>query len=112
MNHDSGVDDDMWKFNHHAFLSQADARRKADANKNPFITSYGPNFDEFFSRVRDTEIQFYLPELKERMLRVIQEHPPTRPDDWQPPVTSSATPVHHTPLADTSPPVDATDVPT
>lgn len=40
--------------------------------------------DKFFSQERDVEVQYYLPELKERMLRVISEHPPAHPDDWRP----------------------------
>ena len=62
-----------------------DVRRKAAQNKNPFLDAYSPEMDEFFSRVRDTEILHYLPTLKERMLRVLKEHPPVHLDDWEPP---------------------------
>jgi len=50
------------------------------------LTEFGEEQDEYFSRVQDTEIRFYLLQLKERMLRSIREDPPVRPDDWQPSV--------------------------
>ena len=77
------VHDPMIKFNHYAFLSQADARRKSEANRNPYM-NFSPEVDEFFSRERDTEIHYLLPRLKDRLLKSIQEHPPIHPDDWQP----------------------------
>lgn len=46
--------------------------------------AYRPEIDEFFSRERDTEVQYLLPALKERMQRVLEEHPSLHPDDWQP----------------------------
>jgi hypothetical protein len=78
------VEDDDWRFNHYAFLSQEDARQKAVRNKNPFITDFSPQMDEFFSRVEDKEVNEYMPELKERMLKSIRENPPAHRDDWQP----------------------------
>jgi len=59
-------------------------------NKNPFM-GFDDEIDEFFSREKDTEVQYYLPALKERMLRTIREHPPVHPDDWQPPKNESTT---------------------
>jgi len=73
----------VWKFNHYAYLSQADVSRKAQANKNPFLT-FNSQVDEFFSRVKDVEVHHYVPEVRRRMLRTIQKHPPTHPDDWKP----------------------------
>jgi hypothetical protein len=84
------VDDSLWKFNHYAFLSQEEARRKSEANKNPFM-GFDDEIDAFFCREKDTEIQQYLPQLKERMLRTIREHPPAHPDDWQPSLSSTST---------------------
>jgi len=78
------LDDEVWKFNHYAFLSLADARRKSEMNRNPFIKDFDKDMDEFFSRVRDTEIYHFLPELKERMLTSIRRHSPLHPDDWVP----------------------------
>lgn len=78
------MDDENWKFNHYAFLSQHDAHQKSAMNKNPFLTEYDDEMDEFFSRVEDTEIQYYVPELKERMLRSIRQYPIPHPDDWEP----------------------------
>jgi hypothetical protein len=40
--------------------------------------------DEFFSREEDIEIQYLVPKLRERMIKVIRDHPPAHPDDWQP----------------------------
>ena len=73
----------LWKFNHYAFLSQADVMRKARANKNPFL-AFSSEVDRFFSREKDTEVRYYVPELKRRMLRAVEENPPVRPDDWEP----------------------------
>jgi len=73
----------VWKFNHYAFLSQADVDRKARSNKNPFLM-FDSQVDRFFSREKDTEVQFYVPELKRRMLRSLQDNPPPHPDDWEP----------------------------
>jgi len=39
--------------------------------------------NESFSREKDYEVQYYLPDLKKRMLRTISEHPPAHLDDWQ-----------------------------
>lgn len=76
------VMDQNWKFNHYAYLSQADARRKAESNRNPYM-NYSSQVDAFFSRVHDTEIHYYLPELKMRMMHGIQDCPSSpRPDDW------------------------------
>ena len=36
------------------------------------------------TRVKDTEVYHYIPELKERMLRAIKEDPPLHPDDCSP----------------------------
>jgi hypothetical protein len=69
--------------NHYAYQSQEDARRKSQANKNPFM-DFNEEIDSFFSREKDTEVHYLLPKLKERMLKVIQEHPPAHPDDWSP----------------------------
>lgn len=77
------ADSTFWKFNHYAFLSQADARRKAIDNKNPFM-NFDSEIDEFFSREIDTEVHYLVPQLKERMIKAIQEHPPAHPDDWEP----------------------------
>ena len=77
------IDDERIKFNHYAFLSAADARRKSDANRNPFM-NYNEDLDEFFSRERDTEVWYLLPRLKERMLNSLRDFPPPRPDDWRP----------------------------
>ena len=74
----------MWRFNHYAYLSQKEAQQKGQMNQNPFIKEYGPQIDEFFSRVEDKEIQYYVPELKERILRAIRHDPPAHPDDWEP----------------------------
>jgi len=73
----------VWKFNHYAFLSQADVERKARLNKNPFLT-FDSDVDRFFSRKKDTEVQFYVPKLKRRMLRSLENNPPAHQDDWQP----------------------------
>jgi len=73
----------LWKFNHYAFLSQADVARKAQRNSNPFLT-FDSQVDSFFSHEKDTEIHYYVPELKRRMLRAIRDNPPPRPDDWEP----------------------------
>jgi hypothetical protein len=73
----------MVKFNHYAYLSQNDARKKSIENKNPFM-NFDAQIDDFFSREHDIEILSFLPELKQRMLRVIEEHPPEHPDDWEP----------------------------
>jgi hypothetical protein len=81
--------DDPWiKFNHYAFMSQEDARRKSAANRNPFM-NFSEEVDEFFSREVDTEIQYYLPELKERLLNLTREFPPAHPDDWVPPAVNA-----------------------
>ena len=61
-----------------------DIRHKGEVDKSPFHAAFGSEEDEFFSRVKDTEIHYYLPELKEKMLRTIGQHPPLHPDDWQP----------------------------
>jgi hypothetical protein len=84
-----GNDDPVWRFNHYAYLSLADARRKSQANKNPFIKDYDETMDEYFSRVEDTEVLRYVPALKNRMERVIGEDPPVRPDDWEPMLMNS-----------------------
>jgi hypothetical protein len=47
--------------------------------------NFDAEIDEFFSREEDTEIQYLVPKLKERMLQVIREYPPAHPDDWEPP---------------------------
>ena len=47
--------------------------------------NFDPEIDEFFSRVRDREIFYLIPELKRRMLAKIEEHPPLHLDDWEPP---------------------------
>jgi len=78
------VDDPVWKYNHYPFLSTNDIRRKAETNKNPFLQIFTPEIEDFYARVRDTEVLHYVPELKERMLRVIRQHPPPHPDDWEP----------------------------
>jgi hypothetical protein len=77
------VDNEDWKFNHYAFLSQADARRKSETNRNSFM-NFSTEVDDFFSREIDTEIQYLLPQLKERMLAAIKKNPPAHPDDWIP----------------------------
>jgi hypothetical protein len=77
------VTDETLKMNHYAYQSQEDARRKSQANKNPFM-DFNEEIDAFFSREKDTEVHYLLPKLKERMLKVIQEHPPAHPDDWRP----------------------------
>jgi hypothetical protein len=77
------VGDDVLQFNHYAFLSVADARRKAEANKNPFM-NYTKVIDEFFSQEQDLEVQYLVPRLKERMLDSLRENPPAHPDDWKP----------------------------
>ena len=46
--------------------------------------NFNPKIDEFFSRERDTEVHYFLPQLKSRMLQAIQNNPPPHPDDWQP----------------------------
>lgn len=47
--------------------------------------NYTDEVDEFFSRVRDTEILYYVPELKRRMIHSINQCPSSpRPDDWEP----------------------------
>jgi hypothetical protein len=46
---------------------------------------YSPKVEEFFSREEDTEILYYVPELKQRMLSAIERSPPPHPDDWMPP---------------------------
>jgi len=46
--------------------------------------NFSPIVDEFFSRERDLEVYYLLPELKHRMLRAIQRYPPEHPDDWYP----------------------------
>lgn len=43
---------------------------------------FNQEIDSFFSREEDKGIQYLVPELKERMLRTISEHPPKKPDDW------------------------------
>jgi hypothetical protein len=73
----------VWKFNHYAYLSLADARRKSEMNRNPFIKDFDAAMDEYFSRVEDKEVLHYVPALKERMERVIRADPPVRPDDWE-----------------------------
>src|SRR5271169_224038 len=83
------VNDTWIKFNHYAFLSQEDARRKSETNKNPFM-GFNEEVDEFYSRETDTEVQRFLPRLKQRMLRVLREFPPAHPDDWVPPVNDNA----------------------
>jgi hypothetical protein len=75
------VHDELWQFNHYAYLSQEDARKKSMANKNPFM-DFNQEIDSFFSREEDKGIQYLVPELKERMLQRISEHPPKKPDDW------------------------------
>ena len=77
------VDDERIKFNHYAFLSAGDARRKSSMNKNPYM-NYSEELDEFFSRERDTEVWYLLPRLKERMLHSLRDFPPPHPDDWRP----------------------------
>jgi hypothetical protein len=86
----------VWKFNHYAFLSLADARRKSQMNRNPFIKDFDAVMDEYFSRVEDKEVLHYVPALKERMERVIKADPPVRPDDWEPPSVNSTTGVNTT----------------
>lgn len=78
------VENDFLQFNHYAFLSVADARRKAEANQNPFM-NYTNVIDEYFSRERDLEVRYLVPRLKERMLNSLREHPPAHADDWTPP---------------------------
>jgi len=65
-------------------LSMADVRRKAEVNGNPLLHSFTGEMNEFFSRERDIDILDYVPELKERMRKAQNEHPPPRPDDWEP----------------------------
>ena len=65
-------------------LSMADVRRKADVNGNPLLDTFTSEMDQFFSQERDTDILYYVPELKQRMLNVIRNHPPPRLDDWEP----------------------------
>ena len=43
---------------------------------------FNQEIDSFFSREEDKGIQYLVPELKERMLHTISEHPPKKPDDW------------------------------
>jgi len=64
-------------------LSMADVRRKAEVNGNPILDSFSSEMNEFYSRERDTDILEYVPQLKQRMLDVIRQHPPPRPDDWE-----------------------------
>jgi len=71
----------LWQFNHYAYVSQEDARKKATTNKNPFM-DFNEEIDSFFSRVKDDGVHYLLPALKDRMLRTITEHPPKKPDDW------------------------------
>jgi hypothetical protein len=47
--------------------------------------NFNPEIDEFFSRIRDTEIFHLLPALKRRMMHAIEQHPPHHLDDWEPP---------------------------
>jgi hypothetical protein len=61
-----------------------DVRQKAEKNNNPFLEGYSIETDEYYSRVRDTEVYYYIPELKKRILRSIELHPPLHPDDWMP----------------------------
>ena len=91
------VGSDILRFNHYAFLSQEEARRKSELNKNPFM-NFNPDIDEFFSREQDTEIHHYLPELKSRLLSVIHRHPPVHLDDWSPATAKHpvANPANHT----------------
>lgn len=77
------IDNPYIKFNHYAFLSEADARRKSETNKNPFM-NFSKQVDEFFSREKDTEVFYFLPRLKERMLESLKKHPPAHADDWTP----------------------------
>jgi len=51
---------------------------------------FNDQIDEFFSRERDTEVFYLLPDLKERMIKVIEDHPPAHPDDWTPEKPRSA----------------------
>jgi hypothetical protein len=84
------VGSDIIRFNHYAFLSQEEARKKSENNKNPYM-DFSPEIDEFFSREKDTDIQYLLPALKTRLLSVLESHPPIHPDDWSPTqVTQSA----------------------
>lgn len=76
------MDSDDFKFNHYAFLSQEESRRKAEVNRNPFM-NFSAEIDEFFSRERDTEVHYLLPALKERILNAIAEDPPAHPDDYE-----------------------------
>lgn len=73
----------VWKFNHYAYLSYADVARKANNNQNHFLV-FDSDIDQYFSREKDTEIHYYVPELRRRMLSAIQENPPMHPDDWEP----------------------------
>lgn len=71
------------RFNHYAYLSQTDAHRKAQANKNPYM-DFDEDVDDFFSQIYDAEIFYLLPNLVRRILRSLQAHPPRHPDDWVP----------------------------
>jgi hypothetical protein len=78
------AEDTDWRYNHYPFLSKEDVRRKSLENKNPFLASWNDKTDDFFNTERDTEIFMYLPELKDRMQKAIDENPPLHPDDWRP----------------------------
>lgn len=77
-------DDEDWRYNHYPFLSRESVRRKAASNANPFLANWNDATDDFFNQERDTEIFIYLPELKNRMRKAIDEEPPRHPDDWSP----------------------------
>jgi hypothetical protein len=81
------VTSDLLRFNHYAFLSEDEARKKSERNKNPFM-NFNPEIDQFFSKEEDTEIQYLLPALKRRLLSAIERHPPIHLDDWSPSFTA------------------------
>jgi hypothetical protein len=78
------AEDAELRYNHYPFLSKDYVRRKSQENRNPFLASWNDETDDFFNTERDTEILAYLPELKDRMWRAIEENPPIHPDDWRP----------------------------
>jgi hypothetical protein len=61
-----------------------DVHRKATEEKDPFLGHFNAEVDEFFTAVRDTEINRFIGDVKRNMLARIQAAEPLHPDDWEP----------------------------
>ena len=73
---DVWITHDKLKMNHYAYLSEADAEKKATENGNP-LAAYNPEQDAFYSAEEDAGIWYLLELLKFRMANSIIRQPPS-----------------------------------